>query len=38
MTMNAGKVIEQVEHLSIVGWKAKLYNHFGNQVGGFSES
>jgi hypothetical protein len=27
-----------VEHLSIVGWKAKLYNHFGNQVGGFSES
>jgi hypothetical protein len=30
--------LEQGEHSSIVGGSENLYNHFGNQSGGFSET
>ena len=33
-----GKDVEQGEHSSIAGGNANLYNHFGNQYGGFSEN
>ena len=37
MTVDAGKDVEKEEHSSIVGGIASLYNHSGNQSGGFSE-
>ena len=37
-TAHAGKDMEQGEHSSIVGGRANLYNHSGNQFGGFSEN
>jgi hypothetical protein len=33
----AGEVVEQGEHSSTAGGSADLYNHSGNQCGGFSE-
>ena len=33
----AGKEVELGEHSSIAGGNTKVYNHFGNQYGGFSE-
>jgi hypothetical protein len=35
---NSGKNLEKEEHSSIVGGIANLYNHSGNQSGGFSEN
>ena len=37
-TAHAGKNVEQGEHSSIAGGSANLYNHSGNQFGGFSEN
>jgi hypothetical protein len=37
MTADAGKDIEKEEHSSIATGTASLYNHSGNQSGGFSE-
>jgi hypothetical protein len=38
VTAHAGEDVEQGEHFSIAGGCANLYNHFGNQCGGFSEN
>jgi hypothetical protein len=38
MLVHAGEDMEQVENSSIAGGSANLYNHFGNQFGGFSEN
>ena len=38
MTENDGKAVKKGEHSSIAGGSANLYNHFGNQFGGFSEN
>ena len=38
VTAHAGEDVEQGEHSSIAGGSANLYNHFGNQFGGFSEN
>jgi hypothetical protein len=35
---DAGEDVEKEEHSSIVGRIASLYNHSGNQSGGFSEN
>ncbi|KAL6034740.1 hypothetical protein STEG23_033967 [Scotinomys teguina] len=35
MTIYVGEDVEQVEHSSTVGGSANLYNHYGNQYGGF---
>jgi hypothetical protein len=35
---HAVKDVEQGEHSSIAGGSANLYNHFGNQLGSFSEN
>lgn len=37
MTAHAGEDVEQGEHSSIAGQCVNLYNHFGNQFGGFSK-
>jgi hypothetical protein len=37
-TADAGKDVEQREHSSIAGGSANLYNHSGNQFGGFSDN
>jgi hypothetical protein len=37
VTADAGKDVEKEEHSSIVGGIASLYNHSGNQSGGYSE-
>jgi hypothetical protein len=37
VTANAGKNVEKEEHSSIAGGTANLYNHFGNQFGGFAK-
>jgi hypothetical protein len=37
-TAHAGKDVQQGEHSSIAGGNVNLYNHFGNQFGGFSEN
>ena len=34
----AGEDVQEGEHSSIAGEKENLYNHFGNQYGGFSEN
>ena len=34
----SGECVEQEEHSSIAGASVSLYNHFGNQFGGFSEN
>jgi hypothetical protein len=34
----AGKNVEQEDHSSIAGGNENLYNHFGNQFGGFSKN
>jgi hypothetical protein len=36
VTAHAGKNVEQGEHSYIGGGCVNLYNHFGNQFGGFS--
>jgi hypothetical protein len=36
-TAHAGEVVEQGKHSSIAGGSENLYNHSGNQFGGFSE-
>ena len=33
-----GEVVEQVKHSSIADGNVNIYNHFGNQFGGFSEN
>jgi hypothetical protein len=38
MTTYAGEDMEQGEHSSIASRNANLYNHFKNQLGGFSEN
>jgi hypothetical protein len=38
VTADAGEDVEKEEHFSIVGGIASLYNHSGNQSGGFSEN
>jgi hypothetical protein len=38
VTADAGKDVEKEEHSSIAGRIASLYNHSGNQFGGFSEN
>jgi hypothetical protein len=38
VTADAGEDAEKEEHSSIVGGIASLYNHSGNQSGGFSEN
>ena len=38
VTADAGEDVEKEEHSSIVGGIAGLYNHSGNQSGGFSEN
>jgi hypothetical protein len=38
VTTHAGEDVEQGEHFSITAGSANLYNHFGNQFGGFSEN
>ena len=38
MTARAIEDVEQGKHFSIAGGIANLYNHSGNQFGGFSES
>jgi hypothetical protein len=35
---HAGKDVEQGENSSISGRSINLYNHYGNQFGGFSEN
>ena len=35
---DAGEDVEKEEHSSIVGGIASLYNHSGNQSGGYSEN
>ena len=35
---DAGEDVEQGEHSSTAGGSANLYNHSGNQFGGFSEN
>ena len=37
VTADAGKDVEKEEHSSIAGGIASLYNHFGNQSGGYSK-
>jgi hypothetical protein len=37
VTAHAGEAVEQGEHSSTDGGKAKLYNNFGIQLGSFSE-
>jgi hypothetical protein len=37
VTTHAGEDVEQ-EEPSIAGWSTNLYNHFGNQFGGFLEN
>ena len=38
VTADAGEDVEKEEHSSIAGGIASLYNHSGNQSGGFSEN
>jgi hypothetical protein len=38
MITHAGKDVEQGEYSSIAAGSANLYNHFGNQLGGFSDN
>jgi hypothetical protein len=38
VTAHAGKDEKQGKYFSITGEKANLYNHFGDQSGGFSEN
>jgi hypothetical protein len=38
VTTDVGEDVEKDEHSSIVGRIAGLYNHSGNQSGGFSEN
>jgi hypothetical protein len=38
VTADAGEDVEKEEHSSTVGGIASLYNHSGNQSGGFSEN
>jgi hypothetical protein len=37
VTAHDNKEVVQGEHSSIAGGNANLYNHYGNQYGGFSE-
>jgi hypothetical protein len=32
------EIVEKGEHISIAGWSANLYNHFGNQFDSLSEN
>jgi hypothetical protein len=36
--VHAGKDVEQGKHIFTAGVSTNLYNHFGNQFGGFSEN
>jgi hypothetical protein len=38
VTADAGEDVEKEKHSSTVGGIASLYNHSGNQSGGFSEN
>jgi hypothetical protein len=38
VTADTGEDVEKEEHYSIVGGIVSLYNHSGNQSGGFSEN
>jgi hypothetical protein len=38
VTADAGEDVKQGEHSSIAGGSANLYNHFGNQFGGFQKT